>query len=75
MVVIAQRRGDEEMISGAEAHGITEADRLKQIEYWLPSAQRSSLMGPCRFAGWLAGALPQRLIATAVMARMPRQRL
>ena len=41
IVAMAQWRGDEELLSFAKAHGVTEADHLKQIEHWLPSAQRS----------------------------------
>lgn len=58
IAAVAQWRGDEEMLSFAKAHGVTEADHLKQIELWLPSAQRSLLLGPWRIAGWLTGAIP-----------------
>jgi len=58
IVAIAQWRGDEELLSFARAHGATEADHLKQVEQWLPSSQRSSLLGAWRLAGWLTGALP-----------------
>ena len=58
IVAIAKWRGDAEMLSFAKAHGVTEADHLKQIEHWLPPSQRSRLLGPWRLAGWLTGALP-----------------
>jgi ubiquinone biosynthesis monooxygenase Coq7 len=46
------------MLSFALAHGVTEAEHLKQIEHWIPASQRSRLWGPRRLAGWLTGALP-----------------
>jgi ubiquinone biosynthesis monooxygenase Coq7 len=55
---IAKWRKDEELLAFAKAHGVTEADHLKQIEHWLPASQRSWLLGPWRLAGWLTGALP-----------------
>jgi ubiquinone biosynthesis monooxygenase Coq7 len=58
IVAVAQWRGDEEMFLFAKAHGATEADHLKQVEHWLPTSQRSLLLGPWRLAGWLTGALP-----------------
>jgi ubiquinone biosynthesis monooxygenase Coq7 len=58
IVAIAKWRGDEEMVAFAKVHGVTEADHLKEIERWLPSAQRSWLLGPWRLAGWLTGAIP-----------------
>jgi ubiquinone biosynthesis monooxygenase Coq7 len=58
IVAVAQWRSDEEMLSFAKAHGVTETDHLKQIEHWLPTSQRSLLLGPWRLAGWLTGALP-----------------
>jgi ubiquinone biosynthesis monooxygenase Coq7 len=58
IAAIANWRGDEELLSFAKAHGETEADHLKQIAHWLPSSQRSWLLGPWRLAGWLTGALP-----------------
>jgi ubiquinone biosynthesis monooxygenase Coq7 len=68
IVAIAKWRGDEELLSFAKAHGVTEADHLKQIEHWLPSAQRSWLLGPWRFAGWLTGAVPAVFGRRAVYA-------
>jgi ubiquinone biosynthesis monooxygenase Coq7 len=58
IVAIAKWRRDAEMLSFAKAHGVAEADHLKQIEHWLPTSQRSWLLGPWRLAGWLTGALP-----------------
>ncbi len=58
IVAVAKWRGDAEMLSFAKSHGVTEADHLNQIEHWLPTSQRSSLLGPWRVAGWLTGALP-----------------
>lgn len=58
IVSVAQRRGDEELLSFSRAHGVTEADHLRQVEHWLPTSQRSLLLGPWRLAGWLTGALP-----------------
>ncbi len=58
IVAVATWRRDEEMLSFAKTHGVTEADHLKQIEHWLPPKQRSWLLGPWRLAGWLTGALP-----------------
>jgi len=58
IVAVAHWRGDEELLSFARAHGATEADHLKQVEHWLPTSQRSLLLGPWRLAGWLTGAVP-----------------
>jgi ubiquinone biosynthesis monooxygenase Coq7 len=68
IVAIAKWRGDDELLSFAKSHGVTEADHLKQIELWLPSAQRSWLLGPWRFAGWLTGAIPAVFGRRAVYA-------
>jgi hypothetical protein len=58
IVAVATWRKDEELLSFAKRHCITEADHLRQIEEWLPIQQRSWLLGPWRLAGWLTGALP-----------------
>ena len=58
IVAVAKWRKDDEMHLFAKSHGMTEADHLTQIEHWLPSHQRSYLLGPWRLAGWLTGALP-----------------
>ncbi len=58
IIAVAKWRQDAEMLSFAKSHGVTEADHLNQIEHWLPTSQRSSLLGPWRVAGWLTGALP-----------------
>ena len=58
IVTVARWLKDEELLSFAKRHGITEADHLRQIEEWLPIQQRSWLLGPWRLAGWLTGALP-----------------
>jgi 3-demethoxyubiquinol 3-hydroxylase len=58
IVAVARWRKDEELLSFAKRHGMTEADHLRQIEEWLPSQQQSRLLGPWRLAGWLTGALP-----------------
>ena len=58
IVAVAKWREDEEMLLFAKSHGITEAEHLRQIAHWLPSQQRSWLLGPWRLAGWLTGALP-----------------
>ena len=68
IVAVAQWRGDEEMLSFARAHGVTEADHLQQIEHWLPNSQRSLLLGAWRLAGWLTGALPALFGKRAVYA-------
>ena len=51
IVAVATWRNDEELLSFAKRHGITEADHLGQIEAWLPTQQRSWLLGPWRLAG------------------------
>jgi 3-demethoxyubiquinol 3-hydroxylase len=38
------------------------------VEAWLPSGQRSRLLGPWRLAGWLTGALPALAGRSAVYA-------
>ena len=58
IVDVANWRNDIELLSFAKAHGATESEHLRQIEQWLPLAQRSLLLGPWRLAGWLTGALP-----------------
>ena len=58
IVAVTQWRDDVEMLTFAKAHGATEADHLSQVEHWLPTTQRSLLLGPWRLAGWLTGALP-----------------
>ena len=68
IVAVARWRGDEEMLLFALAHGATEADHLKQVEQWLPTSQRSLLLGPWRLAGWLTGALPALFGRRAVYA-------
>lgn len=55
---VARWRGDLELIAFAQAHGATEAEHLIEVSRWLPAAQRSLLLGPWRWAGWLTGALP-----------------
>ena len=50
IVAVATWRNDEELLSFAKRHGITEADHLRQIEEWLPTQQRSWLLGPWRLA-------------------------
>ena len=68
IVAIAKWRGDDELLSFAKSHSVTEADHLKQIELWLPPAQRSWLLGPWRLAGWLTGAVPAVFGRRAVYA-------
>jgi ubiquinone biosynthesis monooxygenase Coq7 len=58
IVDVANWRNDTNLLSFAKSHGATEAEHLRQIEQWLPLAQRSLLLGPWRLAGWLTGALP-----------------
>ena len=58
ITAVARWRGDHELLAFAKQHGDTEAEHLRQIEGWLPPAQRSRLLGPWRVAGWLTGALP-----------------
>ena len=58
------------MLSFAKAHGVTEADHLKEIEHWLPPSQRSSLLGTWRLAGWLTGAVPAMFGRQAVYRTM-----
>ena len=55
---VAKLRRDPELLSFAQAHGATEAEHLRLVENWLPTSQRSLLLGPWRLAGWLTGALP-----------------
>ena len=52
----------------AERHLATEAHHLRQIETWLPEADRSVLLPVWRVAGWLTGALPALLGQRAVYA-------
>lgn len=66
IVAVAQWRDDVEMLTFAKAHGATEADHLSQVEHWLPTTQRSLLLGPWRVAGWLTGALPALFCRRAV---------
>lgn len=42
----------------AKRHLETESEHLRQIEAWLPAADRSRLLPLWRVAGWLTGALP-----------------
>lgn len=65
---VAQWRGDLELMAFAQAHGATEADHLAEVENWLPASQRSRLLGPWRWAGWLTGALPALMGRRAVYA-------
>ena len=58
ITAVARWRGDQELLTFAQQHGDTEAEHLRQIEGWVPPAQRSLLLGPWRVAGWLTGALP-----------------
>lgn len=66
--VVAQWRGDLELIAFAKSHGATEADHLTEVEHWLPATQRSRLLVPWRLAGWLTGALPSLISRRAVYA-------
>lgn len=65
---VAQWRGDSQLLSFARAHGATESDHLQAVAHWLPSGQRSRLLGPWRCAGWLTGALPALFGRRAVYA-------
>lgn len=42
----------------AQRHSATEQAHLRQIEAWLPVANRSRLLPVWRLAGWLTGAVP-----------------
>jgi len=68
IMAVAKWRGDQDMLSFAKAHRATELDHLQQVEHWLPSSQRSWLLGPWRLAGWLTGALPALFGRQAVYA-------
>lgn len=65
---VAQWRGDVELVNFAKAHGATEADHLTEVTRWLPTSQKSLLLGPWRLAGWLTGALPALFGRRAVYA-------
>ncbi len=68
IATIARWRGDTELLGFADRHGQAEAEHLRLIEAWLPTAQRSRLLGPWRLAGWLTGALPALMGRRAVYA-------
>lgn len=65
---VARWRGDAQLLNFAKAHGATEADHLAEVKNWLPASQKSLLLGPWRFAGWLTGALPALFGRRAVYA-------
>lgn len=50
----------------ARRHMATEEGHLREIEAWLPLADRSLLLPVWRLAGWLTGALPALLGPRAV---------
>lgn len=50
----------------AQRHLTTEQAHLREIEAWLPPAERSLLLPVWRLAGWLTGALPALLGPRAV---------
>ena len=50
----------------AERHLATEQAHLREIEAWLPPADRSRLLAVWRLAGWITGALPALLGPPAV---------
>ena len=50
----------------AERHLATEQAHLREIEVWLPPADRSRLLPVWRLAGWITGALPALLGPRAV---------
>ncbi len=52
----------------AQRHLATEQAHLREIEAWLPPADRSRLLPVWRSAGWLTGALPALLGPRAVYA-------
>lgn len=52
----------------AGRHLVTERAHLRQIEAWLPAAERSRLLPLWRVAGWLTGALPALAGPRAVYA-------
>ena len=58
IATVARWRGDAELITFAERHGLTELEHLQLIEALQPPIRRSYLLGPWRVAGWLTGALP-----------------
>ncbi len=68
IVVVAKLRRDREMLDFAVAHAKTEANHLALIELWLAEGDRSALLGPWRWAGWLTGALPALFGRAAVYA-------
>lgn len=68
IMAIARVRNDTELIAFACMHGATEQEHLRLIEAWLPTAQRSRLLGPWRLAGWLTGAIPALFGRKAVYA-------
>lgn len=68
IAVVAQWRGDAELLRFAQDHGKTEAEHLQLIEALRPPVRRSRLLGPWRIAGWLTGALPALFGRRAVYA-------
>ena len=58
IIAVAKLRKDQELISFAKHHGVTEAEHLQLIESILEPKYRSRLLGPWRLAGWLTGAIP-----------------
>ena len=50
----------------AQRHLASEQAHLREIEAWLPTADRSRLLPVWRLAGWLTGALPALLGPRAV---------
>lgn len=58
IMAVAKMRNDTELMAFATQHGATEQEHLRLIEAWLPTEQRSRLLGPWRLAGWLTGAVP-----------------
>lgn len=68
IATVARWRGDAELITFAERHGLTESGHLQLIEALQPPIRRSYLLGPWRVAGWLTGALPALFGRRAVYA-------
>lgn len=57
---------DPALCAFAQRHLATEQAHLREIEAWLPPADRSRLLPVWRLAGWLTGALPALLGPRAV---------
>ena len=58
IIAVAKLRKDQELISFAKHHGVTEAEHLQLIESILEPKYRSRLLRPWSLAGWLTGAIP-----------------